>query len=99
MYIIELTYIQPTEQIDLLLEEHKAFLEKYYASGNFLLSGRKNPRTGGIILAIANDRQEIQDIITQDPFNRYGVAIYAVTEFFPTMTAPDLQFLSDSNAH
>ena len=30
---------------------HVAFLKKHYASGHFLVSGRKIPRDGGIIIA------------------------------------------------
>jgi uncharacterized protein YciI len=93
MYIIELTYCKPLDEVDLLLESHKAFLNKYYSSGNFLLSGRKNPRTGGVILANAANPDEIKHIISEDPFNRNGVANYSITEFFPTMSNGNLTFL------
>ena len=42
---------------------HVRFLEKYYASGHFLVSGRKIPRDGGVILAVGEDRDEIEAII------------------------------------
>lgn len=91
MFIIDLTYCKPLEEVDLLLESHTLFLKKYYASGNFLLSGRKNPRTGGVILANAANLEEIQQILTEDPFNRNGVARYAITEILPTMAAEGLE--------
>lgn len=31
--------------------EYAAFLDRYCADGTFLVSGRKVPRTGGVILA------------------------------------------------
>ena len=47
---------------------HVRFLKKYYASGHFLVSGRKIPRDGGIILAVGKRRDEIEAIIKEDPF-------------------------------
>lgn len=93
MYIIELTYIKPLSEVDKLLEDHKAYLSKFYHSKNFILSGRKNPRTGGIIFANAANEEEINTIISEDPFQKNGVAEYRITEFIPSMAADDLQFL------
>lgn len=53
MFIVSLTYHASLEQIDAYLAEHVAFLKEQYAQGHFLASGRKVPRTGGIILARA----------------------------------------------
>lgn len=74
MFIISLTYIKPLEEVDTLLEEHVTYLKEQYALGNFLASGRKVPRTGGVILARGASREEIETIITLDPFHSYGVA-------------------------
>ncbi|KFN38747.1 MAG: GTP cyclohydrolase [Sulfuricurvum sp. MLSB] len=93
MFIISLTYIKPLDEVDALLEEHVEYLKEQYRLGNFLASGRKVPRTGGIILARAVSREEIETIITLDPFYRHGVASYEITEFSPTMTSPELAFL------
>ncbi len=79
--------------IDTHLEAHVHYLEKQYASGNFLISGRKVPRTGGIIIATASNKEELMQIIAQDPFKQNDLADYEITEFIPTMTSRDLQFL------
>lgn len=50
MFILELTYTAPLGRIDALLSEHVAWLERGYADGAFLASGRKNPRDGGVII-------------------------------------------------
>ena len=52
MFVIELIYKVGLEEIDAHMAAHVRFLKKYYASGNFLVSGRKIPRDGGIILAV-----------------------------------------------
>ena len=90
MFIIDLEYQRPMEAVEQWLEEHKAFLKQQYANGVFLMSGRKQPRTGGVILAQADTRAHLEALIQQDPFYREGVARFTITEFLPTMTADAL---------
>lgn len=93
MFIISLTYKKPLETVDTHLEEHVAYLKEQYAAGLFLASGRKYPRTGGIILARSDSREAVEAAIAKDPFHRLGIAEYEITEFLPTMTSPELEFL------
>lgn len=93
MFIIQLTYTSTLAEVDQFLDDHKLFLEKYYAAGIFILSGRKQPRTGGVILAQAESREAIEQIIGEDPFNRHGLADYTIIEFLPTMANETLQSL------
>lgn len=90
MFLVELTYNAPLEQVDALLEAHIGFLDQAYAAGVFLLSGRKQPRTGGIILARADSRQLLDQWLAQDPFWQAGVAQYRVTEFIASRSAAAL---------
>lgn len=46
MFIIELTYKASLAEIDASMAAHVIFLKKYYAAGNFLISGRQIPRRG-----------------------------------------------------
>jgi uncharacterized protein YciI len=64
--------------------------------GSFLASGRKVPRTGGVILARGASREEIETIINLDPFYRHHVAEYEIIEFSPTMSVNELAFLRDN---
>ncbi len=84
MFIISLTYKTSLENVERFIPEHNDFLEKHYNSGNFIASGRKEPRTGGIILADAFSKNEVEEIIKEDPFYIHQVAEYDITEFFPT---------------
>lgn len=95
MFIISLTYIKPLEEVDAQLEDHVEYLKEQYKLGNFLASGRKVPREGGIILARAVSREEIETIITLDPFYRHQIASYEITEFNPTMSVDELAFLKE----
>ncbi|WP_394363890.1 YciI family protein [Chryseobacterium indologenes] len=73
MFIISLTYKSSIENIEKLIPEHNIFLHKHYDSGQFIASGRKEPRTGGIIIAKAASKKEIEQIITEDPFYRLQI--------------------------
>jgi uncharacterized protein YciI len=90
MFIIELTYKAPLSEIDAQMRAHVGFLKKYYAAGNFLVSGRKIPRDGGIILAVAKSRQEIEAIMRDDPFVERGLSDFRVVQFRASQRADDM---------
>ncbi len=95
MFIVSLTYTAPLDRIDALLEEHVQFLKRQYEAGIFVASGRKIPRTGGIILAKADDIEALRRQLADDPFHRENVARYDITEFSPSMTASGFEALID----
>ncbi len=81
MFVINLHYIVPLEQIDAHMGDHMKFLNKYYKENVFVASGRKVPRTGGIILATGRTKEEIEELIKEDPFHSHKLAEFTVTEF------------------
>ena len=91
MFVIELVYTAPLTEIDAHMPAHMKFLRKYYASGNFLISGRKIPRDGGIILAVGENREAIERIAREDPFCTRGLAEFRVVEFRASQQADDIQ--------
>ncbi len=91
MFVIELTYTAALAEIDARMASHVIFLKKYYASGNFLVSGRKIPRDGGIILAVGRSRQHIEAIVQEDPFYQHGLADFRIIEFRASQRANDIQ--------
>jgi uncharacterized protein YciI len=90
MFVIELTYKVDLAQIDANMKAHVAFLKKYYTSGHFLVSGRKIPRDGGVIVALGEDRQEVEAIVREDPFVANGLADFRVIEFRASQRAADI---------
>lgn len=94
MFIVNLTYIKPLSEVEKYLAEHIEYLEKYYAAGKFICSGRKNPRNGGIILCQAKDAAELQAIIREDPFHREQIADYEILDFFPSKCAAGFEALA-----
>ena len=93
MFIINLHYIVPLEQLDSHMTEHVKYLHKYYKQNVFVASGRKVPRTGGIILALAKSREAVDAIIQEDPFYIHKLAEFSVTEFLTSQSHPDLKKL------
>jgi uncharacterized protein YciI len=91
MFVIELTYTAGLGEIDAHMAAHVGFLKKYYAAGNFLVSGRKIPRDGGIILAVGKGRSEIEAIVQEDPFYVHGLADFRIIEFRASQRADDIQ--------
>lgn len=89
MFIISVTYQQPLEVVEQHLADHLAFLDRYFAAGTFVASGRKVPRTGGIILATSVTKEQLTAILQEDPFKQHGVASYEIIEFEPNRTGPD----------
>jgi len=93
MFIINLNYVVPLEKLDVHMTEHVKYLHKYYKLNVFVASGRKVPRTGGIILALAKSKEEIDLIISEDPFYIHKLAEFTVTEFLTSQHHPDMKKL------
>jgi uncharacterized protein YciI len=91
MFVIELVYRAELREIDAQMNAHMKFLRKYYASGHFLVSGRKIPRDGGIILAVGKDKGEIETLMREDPFVARGLAEVRIIEFRASQRADDIQ--------
>lgn len=93
MFIISLTYICEMSEVEKHLSSHIDYLNKQYSNGVFLASGRKVPRTGGVILAKAESLEVLDLILSDDPFKIHGLANYEITEFVPSKTSLELEFL------
>lgn len=90
MFVIELLYKADLKEIDAHMKAHVAFLNRHYANGTFLISGRKIPRDGGIILATGKSKAQIETLIKEDPFYKHGLADFRVIEFRASQRAGDI---------
>ena len=93
MFVLLLTYVRPLAEVDALMREHVAWLNEHYDAGRFLVSGRRIPRTGGVIVARGDDRDEIEALAASDPFVSGAVATCDVIQFRASQTAPGLDRL------
>ncbi len=90
MFVIELTYTAPLTAIDAAMKTHVAWLDRNYASGTFIASGRKVPRDGGIILATCASRATLEALVAEDPFVAGSLATARLIEFRASQLADDL---------
>lgn len=94
MFILSLTYKKPTEEADKHMAAHMDWLKGAYANGTFLASGRKIPRTGGVILA-KGERATIEALCASDPFSIHEIADYEIQEVNLTTVTAGLEALKD----
>jgi uncharacterized protein YciI len=95
MLILSLTYKVPLEKADQHMQAHMAWVKEGYDAGRFLASGRKVPRTGGVILA-RGERADMEHFCAADPFVVHGVADYEISEVAFTTTAPGAEILKSN---
>jgi len=69
------------------MRDHVAWLQRQYDAGRFVVSGRRVPRTGGVIVARGDDRREIEEIAAGDPFVTGGVATVEIVQFRASQVA------------
>lgn len=84
MFVLLNRYLKPLAEVDRVLPEHRRFQDAMYERGIFIVSGRFEPRTGGVTLARAETRAAIESLLRDDPFVRAGITEYEIVEFAPT---------------
>ncbi|MDR0269073.1 YciI family protein [Paenibacillus sp.] len=84
MFIVLLKYVKPLSVVEDFLKDHVDFLDKHYNEGNFIFSGRRDPRIGGVILVHSDHEATVQEILKEDPFYINQVAEYELIKFTPT---------------
>jgi len=92
-FILEGQHLVPFEQRDpKLIAAHRAFLQAGYDNGRFLLSGPSIPPAGGILIARAQSREELDEFLAGEPYCKAKVMRFArITEFDPVQHQPILK--------
>ena len=84
MFVFVSEYQKPLEEVDKVREEHLKFLAGLNEQGRILISGRRNPPVGGVVVIDADDLEHAKAIMAEDPFATSGVARYEPYEFNPS---------------
>jgi uncharacterized protein YciI len=84
--LILITYVVSLDEVDCQMGRHVEWVERGYAEGLFLLSGRRNPRSGGVIVCRGH-QAEVEALAASDPFVTSGSATIEVIEFRASMAA------------
>ncbi|WNM31713.1 YciI family protein [Streptomyces sp. Li-HN-5-11] len=86
MFVLLGRYARPLEEADAeVIARHRAYLDSQIAGGRVLVSGPREPRTGGLIVANVPDRPSAEALIDGDPFVSQGIATYELVEFHASM--------------
>ena len=98
MYVVLLTYTAPLEEIDYNLADHVAWVTKHYEAGLFLASGRRDPRTGGVIITRPMSRDKLNVLLATDPLALRHLVHYEVIAFTATRTCRELAAYNEALA-
>jgi len=83
LYVVLVHYTQPLAAVDAVRAQHTAHLERYAREGVFHAWARRDPPTGGVLVAAVPDRATLEAIVAEDPYVRTGVARAEIVEFNP----------------
>lgn len=83
MFIINLKYRVPLDDVNKFLEEHREWLGKLYEKNLILFSGPKVPRDGGVIVFLLDDESILFNHLKQDPFYINEIAEYSTIQINP----------------
>jgi uncharacterized protein YciI len=84
VYFVALDYLVPAEELDALRPRHVAWLERHYAGGLLLGSGKQVPRVGGVLLFDDITQEQLDAALADEPFVAAGLAVAHPTCFEPT---------------
>jgi uncharacterized protein YciI len=80
-FVVLVHYTAPLEAVDAIRPAHTAHLERYAREGVFHAWARRDPPTGGVLVAAAPDRATLEAIVGEDPYVRAGVARAEIVGF------------------
>ena len=81
LFVVLMHYTKPLPDVDAVRAAHTAHLERAAAAGTVLAWARRDPPTGGVVVAAAADRQTLERVLAEDPYVRAGVARPEIVEF------------------
>jgi uncharacterized protein YciI len=102
MFVLLSEYLRPPEDVAEVLPRHSEWVVAQYEAGRMLVSGRRQPPVGGLLVARGESRDDVLAWVADDPFVLEGVARYDVHAFdatdFPKRSEQFASFASASPA-
>lgn len=92
-FFLEGEHLVPFEQRDpKMIAEHRAFLQRGYEKGHFLLSGPSVPPSGGVLIARAESLDQLHALLEDEPFSKAGLMRFrSIIQFDPVQHQPVLK--------
>jgi uncharacterized protein YciI len=95
MHIVFLRFTERKSDAGKFMQGHKDWIQRWFDAGCFLLTGSLNPQTGGVILVDRISREELDQLVMQDPFVEQGIVTPEIVELVPSRVDECLAFLLD----
>lgn len=93
MFIVLLKFAANRNRAPEFMEGHKAWLQRGFDDGVFLLSGSLQPNQGGGIVAHGVSRAELDGRVNEDPFVAENIVAAEVLELSASRVDARLAFL------
>ena len=90
-FMIQLQFTQPFDTFADIVPAHRAFLQTGYDQRMLLMSGPKQDKTGGIIIARAESESRLREFMAQDPYLTHGLATHEFIPFAAAKRAPQIE--------
>lgn len=88
MILILLRYVKPMDEVEEHTPAHRAFVDQLVREGKLVVSGPREPRTGGVLLTTFQTEVEAMKRMVDDPFFEHGIAEYEAIRFNPLKHDP-----------
>lgn len=95
MIIVLLKFSTNKDEVSQFMDGHKAWLQRGFDEGVFLLAGSLQPGLGGAIVAHNTSKPELQDRVGEDPFVIENIVSAEFIEIEPSRADERLAFLLD----
>ena len=83
LFVVLMHYTKPLADVDAVRAEHVTYLERQALQGSILAWARRDPPSGGVLVAAAPDRASLEQVVLEDPYVVAGVARPEIVEFRP----------------
>ncbi len=90
IFLLVSRYTAPRERVEELVPAHREHLRRLLESGLLVVSGRRDPWTGGAIV-LRGTREQAEAAVAEDPFTRAGVAETELVAVEPLFWADGLE--------
>ena len=94
MYVVTLTFSENKARAGELMEGHKAWIQRGFDRGLFLMVGSLQPNRGGGIIAHGASLEKLEGFVAEDPFVAEGVVTAEILEITPARFDDRLEFLA-----
>ena len=93
MFLVLLRFASNKSQASHFMDGHKAWLQRGFADGVFLLLGNLEPNQGGAVVAHGTSLADLERRVKDDPFVAEGVVSAEILQITPSRANERLAFL------